>query len=112
MISHKELAAGRWNTFSLMEQLAHIGSEVQRAINAKRRGDIPASHAALIRGLELLELTVNDPKLRRGARREIVRTREALVDHFMGQNMYRTTDEIWERYYYQFAYAAAIQRGR
>jgi len=23
MISHKELAAGRWNTFSLMEQLAH-----------------------------------------------------------------------------------------
>jgi hypothetical protein len=29
---HKELAAGRWLEFSFMEQMANIGSEVERAI--------------------------------------------------------------------------------
>lgn len=29
---HAELAAGRWRTVSLMEQLGNIGSEVERAI--------------------------------------------------------------------------------
>jgi hypothetical protein len=32
-VAHPSLAAGRWRTFSLMEQLAHVGSEVERALN-------------------------------------------------------------------------------
>jgi hypothetical protein len=38
---HKELAAGRWQTLSFMEQMANIGSEVER----------PSSGGAKIRAL-------------------------------------------------------------
>ncbi len=30
---HKDLAAGRWSQLSLIEQMANIGSEVERALN-------------------------------------------------------------------------------
>ena len=30
-IKHKELAAGRWNQLSFLEQMANIGSEVSKA---------------------------------------------------------------------------------
>jgi hypothetical protein len=30
---HKELAAGRWQQMSLVEQMANVGSEVGRALN-------------------------------------------------------------------------------
>ena len=32
MIIHKELASGRWFKFSLVEQLANVGSEIERTI--------------------------------------------------------------------------------
>jgi len=32
-IQHKELAAGRWNKLSFVEQMANVGSEVERTIN-------------------------------------------------------------------------------
>jgi len=38
MAIHAELAAGRWFDLSLVEQLAHIGSEVDRAIRAWNAG--------------------------------------------------------------------------
>lgn len=41
MTSHAGLAAGRWTTLTLAEQLANVGSEVDRAIRAweARRSD-------------------------------------------------------------------------
>ena len=41
-----------------------------------------------------------------------VRVAEALVDHFVYDNEYNTTDEEWQKYFFQFNYAAALQRGR
>ena len=108
---HKELAAGRWFQFSLVEQLANVGSDVIRTINWKKRGDREESICALYRALELLDLTIADPKNRKRLK-EIVRTREALVDYFVYDNEYNTTDEIWYNYFFDFNYAAALQRGR
>ena len=34
---HKELAAGRWQTLTLSEQMGNIGSEVYRSINWFRK---------------------------------------------------------------------------
>ena len=51
---HKELAAGRWSTFSLVEQMANVGSDVGRAINWKAKGNLPYSQKAFERALELL----------------------------------------------------------
>ena len=87
MIIHKELAAGRWFKLSLIEQLANVGSEIERTINWKRKGDDEASRNAFFRALELLYLTVEDPK-NKGRLREVLRTREALIDHFVYDNEY------------------------
>lgn len=108
---HKELAAGRWFQLSLVEQLANVGSDIERTIQWKKKGDAEYSQKAFERALELIDLTVADPK-NKGRLREVLRTREALVDYFMYDNEYNTTDEIWQKYFYDFAYAAAIRRGR
>jgi len=111
MIVHKEMAAGKWFKFSLLEQLANIGSEVERIILWEEKGDLEYSKYALFRALELIDLTTADPKNRKRLR-EIRRVREGLVDHFMYDNTYKATHEQWRSYFYQYNYAAALQRGR
>ena len=56
------LANGRWQTFSLSEQLGNIGSEIERAIKWGGRGDIEHRAKALERSIELLDLTIADPR--------------------------------------------------
>ena len=113
MIMHKDLAAGRWFTFSLIEQMANVGSDIIRTVSWKNKGNIEYSRMAFERALELLSLTIADPKNKKGSRlRELVRTRESLIDHFVFDNEYNTTDEIWCNYFLAFNYAAAVQKGR
>lgn len=111
MIIHKELAAGRWLQFSLMEQLANVGTDIERAIRWKQKGNIESSEKAFDRALELLILTIRDPKNKRRLK-ELLYARELLTDYFMGANEYKTTDESWQKYFYPFNYAAAIRRGK
>jgi hypothetical protein len=107
---HPELAAGRWFEMSLVEQMANIGSEVERAIAWRGRNQ-RNSAAAFDRGLELLDLTLADPRHRRRLR-ELTRLREVLADSFVFDNRYGSTDESWRRYFGAFTYAAALRRGR
>lgn len=112
MIIHKGLTLERWFTFSLYEQLANVGAEIGRTIYWKKTGDLEHSRLAFERALELLDFTIRDPKHRGARLKELVRTREALIDHFVYDNEYQTTDELWDDYFYAFNYAAALQRGR
>ena len=51
-VSHQELASGRWRTLSLLEQMANIGSEVGRAINAReQKNEARALAAGRIRAI-------------------------------------------------------------
>jgi hypothetical protein len=109
---HKDLTPERWFKFSLFAQLANVGSEIERTIYFKNNGDLEQSRNAFFRAIELLDLTKMDPKNRGARLRELCRTKEALVDHFMYDNEYQTTDEIWQQYFYDFTYAAALERGR
>lgn len=111
MIMHQELSVDRWFKLSLIEQLANIGSDIERTIIWKNKNNKEYSLGAFFRALELIDLTIADQK-NKGRLREIVRTREALVDHFMYGNEYNTTDQQWQKYFYQFNYAAAIAKGR
>ena len=61
---HKELADGRWFTFSIFEQLGNVGSEFERAATAFQRGNIERFEKAFERMLELLDLTIVDPRWR------------------------------------------------
>ncbi|TSC92713.1 MAG: hypothetical protein CEN89_499 [Candidatus Berkelbacteria bacterium Licking1014_7] len=105
-IIHKSLAAGRWNKFTFFEQMANVGSEIERTIAYKNRSDNKASRMAFERGLELLDFTIADPKNRGGRLKELCRTREALADHFWFDNEYKSTDAIWQKYFFAFAWAA------
>lgn len=111
MTIHKQLAAGRWFELSLVEQLANVGSDIIRTIQWKKKGDVAYSKKAFERALELLDLTIADPK-NKGRLKEPLRVREALVDHFVFDNEYGTTDESWQNYFFAFNYAAALKRGR
>lgn len=82
MTVHKDLASGRWFELSLIEQLANIGMDIERCIKWKQKGNQDYSRAAFERALDLLYLTVEDPK-NRNRLREILRTREAFIDHFV-----------------------------
>jgi hypothetical protein len=80
-MEHKSLAAGRWYTFSLCEQMANIGSEVERAISWGHKGNSDYRQRAFYRALELIGLTIGDPKNRKRLK-EILRVREMLADFF------------------------------
>ena len=107
-IVHRELAAGRWGTFSLAEQLANVGSEVGRMRRWRGRDD-RLSTAAFERALELLDLTLADPRWR-ARLREIARARELLCDAATGGTEYGTRLEDLDRYF--LAFAVAARRGR
>ncbi|MBI4972291.1 MAG: hypothetical protein HZA27_01145 [Candidatus Omnitrophica bacterium] len=100
---HKELSQGRWMRFSFIEQMANIGSEVERAIVWREKNEDYAKKA-FVRQLELLDLTIADPKncLRL---KELTRLREVLVDYFAFDNQYRSSHKLWRSYFYPFNFA-------
>jgi len=106
---HKQLASGRWKKLSFAEQMANVGSEVERAINWKKKNNAGYSQRAFERALELLDLTMGDKK-NRNRLREIARVREALADYFSFENIYRSTDKKWKNYFIAFNFAARASR--
>lgn len=106
ILHHKGLTAKQWFSKSIFEQMANIGSEVERTIKWRDK-DKKYSQMAFERCLELVDLTVADTK-NRDRLKEILRSREALVDYFVGENIYKSSDRLWQNYFYGFNYAARI----
>lgn len=106
---HKDLASGRWQTLSFLEQMANIGSEIERTISWKQKGNQEYQRLAFERALELLDLTIED-KNNRSRLHEIVRVREALADFFAFDNAYNSTSQQWQKYFFSFTYAARIHK--
>jgi hypothetical protein len=111
MTLHKELAQGRWFELSLLEQLANIGMDIERAIRWKQKNNRDQSYKAFERALDLLSLAIIDPKNKKRLK-ELTRTREILIDYFVYDNEYGSTDESWHNYFYPFNYAVALSQGR
>jgi hypothetical protein len=101
---HAGLAAGRWHQLSLAEQLANVGAEVGRMRRRRGAGEL-VSQAAFERALELLDLTLADPRWR-GRRKEIARAREVLCDAALGGHEYGATLDDLDRYFLDFAVLA------
>lgn len=105
---HASLAAGRWHTMPLVEQLGNVGSEVGRAARWAAR-DPAGSRRAFERALELLDLTIADPRWR-GRLKELTRARELLCDAALtGGREFGSTLEDMERWFLPFAVAARRQ---
>lgn len=108
---HREMAAGRWFTLSLAEQLGHVGSEVSRALRWRER-DPARAGGATERALELMDLTLDDPRHRSSPPRlrELARAREVLADFLAGGNEYGSTPATLQRYFDAYALAAARRK--
>ncbi len=105
---HRDLAAGRWAELSLAEQLGNVGSEVGRMLRWRER-DPRVAAGAFERALDLLDLTLADPRWR-GRLREMARARELLCDAATGGGAYGSTLEALDRYFLAFAVSARKSR--
>lgn len=95
----------RWDKLTIYHQMANIGAEVGRAINRKNKKNMEMSKNAFYRALELVDFTIEDPKNKRSLK-EILRMRELLVDYLFGDNIYKSSDKGWNKYFYPFNLAA------
>jgi hypothetical protein len=109
IIFHKNLTRERWESFTLLEQMGNIGSEVGRAMKRQAEGNAQQQEAALWRALELFDLTRQDHKNTKQLK-EISRAREGFLDYLVGDNMYQSTGPSWEKYFTDFAVAARNAR--
>ncbi len=110
MSIHASLADGRWWTLTLAEQLGNAGADVGRAIRAKAASNAPRFEAALERALELLDLTLADPRLSSPRRQEIARAREVVCDYLVGDNEFGSTAENLDAWFTSFALASRRDR--
>ncbi|MEK7557634.1 MAG: hypothetical protein AAB530_00275 [Patescibacteria group bacterium] len=108
-IQHKQLASGRWKKLTFFEQMANIGSEVERSIKWKEKDNVEYSQKAFERALELLSLTIDDQKNKERLK-ELTRVYESLVDYFAFKNQYGSSDKLWQNYFFVFNWAA--RRGK
>ncbi|MFQ5766950.1 MAG: hypothetical protein ACE5ID_03080 [Acidobacteriota bacterium] len=110
-IKHRDVAGDRWWTLTLAAQLGNVGSEVSRALKWRSRQPRIAQ-GAMARALELIDLTLDDPRHRSSLARlrEICRAREVLLDFLAGPNQYGSTEVTLQRYFDAFAVAASKPR--
>lgn len=102
---HKSLASGRWQMFSFLEQMANIGSELERALNWQAKGNSTYCQRSFERALELIDLTLDS--VNGFARlKELARMREAIVDYFLEKNSFMFTEDSLRRYFSNFLHAA------
>lgn len=109
-VLHQDLTKEKWQSLSFFYQMANIGTEIGRTIQWRVK-DANKSVACFERGLELLDLTIEDKKNHDGKLKELCVLREVLVDYFVSGNVYHSTDRQWEDYFYGFNYAVAVNRG-
>ena len=107
---HVHLANGGWARFSLIEQLANVGSEVDRAIDAHQRGKQQRWENALARALELFDLTAADTRWHGPQLREILRAREEFCRLFFDTEVAADSALSLKRYFLHFASAAQRHR--
>lgn len=109
-VFHREAAAGEWFGLSLMAQLGNIGTEVARAARAVEAGNESRAWNALVRALELFDLTIADRRWRGPELRELCRAREVVCDFLAGDNQYASSAASLDRYFLPFAVAANRER--
>lgn len=104
-------AATRWGRFTIAEQLAHVGSEVERTLRAQVAGNVGRRDLALARALELFDLTANDPRWAGARRREILRARETFCELIFTDDTSAASIAGLRRYFLAFAVLARAKAG-
>src|SRR5438132_483737 len=87
----------RWFTLTLADQLGNVGSEYSRILVNRKQNNEQMFNSALARFLELLDLTIRDPRWSVFRKRELLRLREISCEDF--------PDNL-QKYFDQFAMLA------
>ena len=74
-------SSDHWQTLTIAEQLGNVGSEYSRAVNNRNTNEV-RFNAARNRFLELLDLTIIDPRWNVFRKRELLRLREISCENF------------------------------
>lgn len=101
-------SADRWHSMSVTEQLANVGSEVSRALRARDAGAVQRVDGAVVRALELFDLSATDPRWNLHRRREILRAREEFCRLFYDTEVSAQSAASLNRYF--LAFAASVRR--
>ena len=101
-LSHPELAKGRWAEMPFALQMGNIGSEISRALNAKKRGNYERMENAAGRAIELFEFSIDCNTDFPGRLKELCRGKEEFCDYIFGDNVFNTDPVKMQRYYDQF----------
>lgn len=99
--------ATKWAEMDMFTQMGNIGSEVGRALSAKRQGKPDRCQAAFYRGLDLIDETARLWALqKRSGLRELLYARENFAESVTTSKL----DTTLEAYFMQFAIAARTTR--
>jgi hypothetical protein len=100
-------SATKWAEMTVFDQMGNIGSEVGRALTAKRQGKDKRCQTAFHRGLDLIDETAHLwAAQKRPGLKELLYARELFAESV-------TTDKVdptLEAYFMQFAMAARLNR--
>ncbi|MGH7645344.1 MAG: hypothetical protein ACREMR_07130 [Gemmatimonadales bacterium] len=102
--------AARWGDLTVVEQLAHVGSEVERALRAHEVRNDARRDFAMARALELFDVTAADPRWRGPRRREILRAREEFCAQLFADRPSAASASSLRNYF--LAFAVLARRGR
>ena len=97
----------RWADMDVFNQMGNIGSEVGRALTAKRQGKTQRCQTAFYRGLDLIDETARlwaDQK--QPGLKELLYARELFAESVITDKV----DPTLEAYFMQFAIAARLNR--
>jgi hypothetical protein len=109
---HPELAAGRWFTLSIANQLGNVGSEYERALGWKERGDKVRFEHAFARMLELIDLTIADPRWKNHRLKELTRLREVVCDELFSETPEFNHPTDLREYFLYFGILARSERDK
>lgn len=94
-----------WHSKPLAWQLGNISSEIMRAINRGKIGDVSGRQNALERALELIDFSLSD-KSHRQRLKEIARLREVVAANFANDDYYQISLLDLQKYLLPFAILA------
>ena len=107
MNSH-EFDKSSWAKLDIFNQLGNIGSEVGRALRAKKQGNNKRMMSAFYRGMDLFNTTIDFWVLQKRPIYELLIAREQFAKSILTDE----EDPTLEKYFMQFAIAARMKSTR
>ena len=92
----------KWYNLTVTQQLGNIGSEINRARGFEKKNDKEARDRCILRALELVDLTLTDPKWHNRLS-ELTCFQEVVYDWFKETHIYQITPEELENYCIAFS---------